>query len=216
MKTHKPPIDEQAFIQYYLANPHMTVVEIGKIFDRSDNSLRKVLRKHGVTRKRKVYSPEIEKRVVEEYKKCLLLEQVEKKCGVNRSTVSKILKAHGIEVRTGKPTKRRPDLTKAQQKLFNDHIPLVKGIIKQTGSWRAKLAGMDMDDMMAVGMIGLWRAALTYDKKHGTAFNTLAYKTIKGEIFEAIEVARYGRRRHGRDLIDQSKFVEYTEVNEDE
>ncbi len=74
---------------------------------------------------------------------------------------------------------------------------------------------MDADDMLSVGMIGLWRAALTYDKNKNTAFSTLAYKTIKGEIFEAIEVARFGRRRHGRDLIDQSKFIEYTEVNEE-
>jgi DNA-directed RNA polymerase sigma subunit (sigma70/sigma32) len=210
------PLDEQAFMQYYLANPHISLVDIGKVFGRSDNTLRLVLKKHGVTRKRKVYSPEIEKRVVEEYNKCKIIEEVQNKCGVNRSTVSKILRTHGIEVRIGKLAKRRPDLSKAQQKLFNDHIPLVKTIIQQTGSWRAKLAGMDADDMLSVGMIGLWRAALTYDKNKNTAFSTLAYKTIKGEIFEAIEVARFGRRRHGRDLIDQSKFVEYTEVNENE
>jgi DNA-directed RNA polymerase specialized sigma subunit len=75
---------------------------------------------------------------------------------------------------------------------------------------------MDADDMLSVGMVGLWRAALTYDENKNTAFATLAYKTIKGEIFEAIEVARFGRRRHGRDLIDQSKFISYVEINEED
>ncbi len=215
MITNKPPIDEQAFIQYYLANPHMSVVDIGKIFDRSDNSLRLVLRKHGITRARQHFAPDFESEVVEDYKRTQSVDKTAKKFKVSTKVASKILKKHHVNVRQGRLAQARPDLTKAQQKLFNDHIPLVKTIIQQTGSWRAKLAGMDADDMLSVGMIGLWRAALTYDKNKNTAFSTLAYKTIKGEIFEAIEVARFGRRRHGRDLIDQSKFIEYTEVNEE-
>jgi DNA-directed RNA polymerase sigma subunit (sigma70/sigma32) len=215
MITNKPPIDEQAFIQYYLANPHMSVVDIGKIFDRSDNSLRLVLRKHGITRARQHFAPDFENKLVEDYKRTQSVDKTAKKFKVSTKVASKILKKHHVNVRQGRLAQARPDLTKAQQKLFNDHIPLVKTIIQQTGSWRAKLAGMDADDMLSVGMIGLWRAALTYDKNKNTAFSTLAYKTIKGEIFEAIEVARFGRRRHGRDLIDQSKFIEYTEVNEE-
>lgn len=211
----KKPLDEQAFIQYYLANPHISLVKIGKVFGRTDKTLKLVLDKHGVTRTRQHFAPDFELKVVADYKSTQSVEKTAKKFKVSTKVASKILKKHGVEVRQGRLVQARPDLSKAQQKLFNDHIPLVKTIIKQTGSWRAKLAGLDADDMLSVGMIGLWRAALTYDKKKGTAFSTLAYKTIKGEIFEAIEVARFGRRRHGRDLIDQSKFVEYTEVNDE-
>lgn len=210
------PLDEQAFIQHYLANPHISLVDIGKVFGRTDNTLRLVLKKHGITRTRQHFAPDFELKVVEDYKRTQRLDKTAKKFKVSTKVASKILKKHRVNVRQGRQVQARPELTKAQQKLFNDHIPLVKTIIKQTGSWRAKLAGMDADDMLSVGMIGLWRAALTYDKNKNTAFATLAYKTIKGEIFEAIEVARFGRRRHGRDLIDQSKFVEYIEVNEDE
>jgi DNA-directed RNA polymerase sigma subunit (sigma70/sigma32) len=210
------PLDEQAFIQYYLANPHISLVDIGKVFGRSDNTLRLVLKKHGITRARQHFAPDFENKLVEDYKRTQSVDKTAKKFKVSTKVASKILKKHHVNVRQGRLAQARPDLTKAQQKLFNDHIPLVKTIIQQTGSWRAKLAGMDADDMLSVGMIGLWRAALTYDKNKNTAFSTLAYKTIKGEIFEAIEVARFGRRRHGRDLIDQSKFVEYTEVNENE
>lgn len=209
------PLDEQAFIQYYLANPHISLVDIGKVFGRSDNSLRLVLRKHGITRARQHFAPDFENKLVEDYKRTQSVDKTAKKFKVSTKVASKILKKHHVNVKQGRLAQARPDLTKAQQKLFNDHIPLVKTIIQQTGSWRAKLAGMDADDMLSVGMIGLWRAALTYDKNKNTAFSTLAYKTIKGEIFEAIEVARFGRRRHGRDLIDQSKFVEYTEVNDE-
>jgi DNA-directed RNA polymerase sigma subunit (sigma70/sigma32) len=209
------PLDEQAFIQYYLANPHISLVDIGKVFGRSDNTLRLVLKKHGITRARQHFAPDFENKLVEDYKRTQSVDKTAKKFKVSTKVASKILKKHHVNVRQGRLAQARPDLTKAQQKLFNDHIPLVKTIIQQTGSWRAKLAGMDADDMLSVGMIGLWRAALTYDKNKNTAFSTLAYKTIKGEIFEAIEVARFGRRRHGRDLIDQSKFIEYTEVNEE-
>ena len=209
------PLDEQAFIQYYLANPHISLVDIGKVFGRSDNTLRLVLKKHGITRARQHFAPDFENKLVEDYKRTQSVDKTAKKFEVSTKVASKILKKHHVNVRQGRLAQARPDLTKAQQKLFNDHIPLVKTIIQQTGSWRAKLAGMDADDMLSVGMIGLWRAALTYDKNKNTAFSTLAYKTIKGEIFEAIEVARFGRRRHGRDLIDQSKFIEYTEVNEE-
>jgi len=209
------PLDEQAFIQYYLTNPHISLVDIGKVFGRSDNSLRLVLKKHGITRARQHFAPDFENKLVEDYKRTQSVDKTAKKFEVSTKVASKILKKHHVNVRQGRLAQARPDLTKAQQKLFNDHIPLVKTIIQQTGSWRAKLAGMDADDMLSVGMIGLWRAALTYDKNKNTAFSTLAYKTIKGEIFEAIEVARFGRRRHGRDLIDQSKFIEYTEVNEE-
>jgi DNA-directed RNA polymerase sigma subunit (sigma70/sigma32) len=210
------PLDEQAFIQHYLANPHISLVDIGKVFGRTDNTLRLVLRKHGITRTRQHFAPDFELKVVEEYKNTQSVEKTAKKFKVSTKVASKIIKKHRLEVRNGRQAKVRPDLSEAQQKLFNDHIPLVKTIIKRTGSWRAKLAGMDLDDMFSVGMIGLWRAALTYNPNKNTTFGTLAYKTIEGDIFEAIEIARFGRRRHGKDLIDHSKFVEYIEVNEND
>jgi DNA-directed RNA polymerase specialized sigma subunit len=75
---------------------------------------------------------------------------------------------------------------------------------------------MELEDMLQAGTIGLWRAALTYDKSHGTVFSTHATKAIEGEIFGAIEEARYGRRKRGRALIDHSKFVLYEETRDQE
>lgn len=118
----------------------------------------------------------------------------------------------------GPKPKRRPDMTPEQQALFDEHYTMVRSILmKNGGKWRAKLSGTEIEDLESAGLVGLWRAALKFDPSRGLSFKTLAYRTIMGDIYEAIEIARYGARRHGRDLIDHSKFQKYDEVfDEDE
>ena len=206
--------DQQAFFDYYIANPHISLVKIGKKFNRSDNTLRKLLKEHGITRKHQHFDPKLEQKIVQMYEETRSIAQVGRKLGMDENSVSRILKRHGVKT-YGKTCKARPDLTPEQEQMFTEHLPLVKYTIKKMGSWRAKFAGMELEDMLQAGTIGLWRAALTYDKSQGTVFSTLATKAIKGEILEAIELARFGRRQRGENLIDHSQFLSFQETWDD-
>jgi DNA-directed RNA polymerase specialized sigma subunit len=203
--------DKQAFFDYYLANPHVSITKIGKKFGRSDRTLHKLLKEHGITRKRQHFAPELEQRIVKLYGELRSIVQVGRELAMDENTVSKILKRNGVKT-LGKRCKSKPDLTPEQEQMFTEHLPLVKYTVKKMGAWRAKFAGMELDDMLQAGTIGLWRAAVTYDKSHGTVFSTLATKAIKGEILEAIEMARFGRRQRGETLIDHSQFASYQET----
>lgn len=206
--------DQQAFFDYYLANPHISLVKIGEKFGRSDNTLRKLLKAHGITRTHQHFDPKLEQKIVQMYEEVRSIVQVGRKLGMDENSVSRILKRHGVKI-YGKTCKARPDLTPEQEQMFTEHLPLVKYTIKKMGSWRAKFAGMELEDLLQAGTIGLWRAALTYDKSHGTVFSTLATKAIKGEILEAIELARFGRRQRGETLIDHSQFLSFQETWDD-
>lgn len=203
--------DQKAFFDYYLANPHISLVKIGEKFGRSDNTLRKLLKEHGITRERQNFSPEFYDKVVKAYHELRSIVDVAKKYNINDDTVRSILKRLNVKT-VGKRCKARPDLTPEQEQMFIEHQPLVKYLIKKMGAWRAKMAGMELEDMLQAGTIGLWRAALTYDKSHGTVFSTHATKAIKGEILAAIEEARFGRRQRGETLIDHSQFSSFEET----
>jgi DNA-directed RNA polymerase sigma subunit (sigma70/sigma32) len=202
--------DKQAFFDYYVANPHISLVKIGEKFGRSDNTLRKILKEYGITRKHQHFAPELEQKVVRLYSELRSIVQVGRKLAMDENTISKILKRNGVKT-LGKRCKSKPDLTPEQEQMFIEHQPLVKYLIKKMGAWRARMAGMELEDMLQAGTIGLWRAALTYDKSHGTVFSTHATKAIKGEILAAIEEARFGRRQRGETLIDHSQFVCFEE-----
>lgn len=195
----------QNLIQFYLQNPHISLVKIAKKFKSSDNTIRKILRDHHINRVPSRQSPELINNILCTYHKTKSVGLTAKKLSISTATVSKILNNNDVP-RYDKAVVRKPDLTIDQKKLFDEGAPLVKSIIKKMGVWRAKYAGMDREDMLSAGMIGLWRAALSYDPNKGIAFSTLATKIIKSEIYDAIEVARFGKRQHGRKLIDHSKF----------
>lgn len=173
-------------------------------------------------------SVEIVKKVQELYTTThLSVNAIAKQFGMCPSTVKNYTYKLGLQ-RTQKPVrvksfskprgpklKPRPNLTPEQQALFDEHYTMVRAILmKNGGKWRAKMAGTEIDDLESAGLAGLWRAALKFDPSRGLKFKTLAYKTIMGDIYEAIEIARYGSRRHGRPLIDHSKFTTYEETFE--
>lgn len=207
----KKNIDTTALFDYYRANPHISISKIADKFGCSERTLHKIFKEHGVTRERKHFAPGYEEQVVKLYMELRSVVKISKKLGISENTVSKILKRQNVKT-FGKVCAARPDLTPEQEQMFTEHLPLVKYTIKKMGSWRAKFAGMELEDMLQAGTIGLWRAALTYDKSHGTVFSTLATKAIKGEILEAIEMARFGRRQRGETLIDHSQFASYQET----
>lgn len=175
-----------------------------------------VLHRLGIRKKPKaIKDSQVERRVVSWYKKLSSTEAVAKKIGISQRRVSRILKKNNIEIKIGRAPKRRPNMNATQKKLFNSHIQLIKVGIKSVGPWRARRAGMEVDDLYSAGLIGLWRAAMTFDKSIGCSFATLAYKLIKYEMLDVIEISRFGRRNINGKLIDQSAFLSYEDIRDD-
>ena len=106
----------------------------------------------------------------------------------------------------GPKPRRFPPPTPAQIALFESGTDWVDIRARKLGLWRARAAGMEIADLMQAGLLGLWLAALRYDRGRGASFETAAYRAITGAILEAIEVARFGRRNRHGGLIDQSQF----------
>lgn len=127
--------------------------------------------------------------------------------GVTRETVRSWCRARGIDT-AGRRMRPRPDPTPEQVRLIEGHLHLMETVVRQRGGrWRARRAGLELDDLYAAGRVGLWRAALAFDPRRGLAFSTLAVPAIVGEMLDAIDLARYGRRRRGRPLVDHSRMV---------
>ena len=67
---------------------------------------------------------------------------------------------------------------RAEDRLVRQHKPLVLKLLKDEG-WRFRYC--DRDDLISVGLIGLWKAARRYDPERGYRFSTLARTFILGE-----------------------------------
>lgn len=52
------------------------------------------------------------------------------------------------------------------------------------------LVGGDIDDLVQEGMIGLYKAILSYNKNDNTKFSTYAYVCIKRQVLEAIRASK--------------------------
>lgn len=91
-------------------------------------------------------------------------------------------------------------------RLFEQHLPLVGWVLQQLGPWRARAAGCEHDDLHQAGLLGLWRATLTWDRKR-SSFATAAAHRIKGEMLDCIERARFGKNKHARPLIDHAAML---------
>lgn len=217
MIYNKPPVDYNKIAQAYIDNPHLTLVEIGKMFDRSETVVCTVIKMFNLKRKKVKVQSEIHKNIIDTFNTLQSVVKTAKKLNIKPATVSKVLSRNNISVKLGPKTgKPKPTFTPDQEKLFNDHLGLIKLAIKHIGSWRAKHAHIEIDDLMSAGMIGLWRTVHTFDPSKGTKFMTPALKAIKCEMLEAIELGRYGRRKRNRELVDHTQFVPYVEVYEDE
>jgi DNA-directed RNA polymerase sigma subunit (sigma70/sigma32) len=217
MIYNKPPVDYTKIAQAYIDNPHLTLVEVGKMFNRSETVVCNVIKMFNLKRKKTKLQSELHKNIISTFGTLQSVVKTAEKLNIKPSTVSKVLSRNNISVKLGPKTgKPKPTFTPDQEKLFNDHLGLIKLAIKQIGAWRANHARIEFDDLMSAGMIGLWRTVHTFDPSKGTKFMTPAFKAIKCEMLEAIELGRYGRRKRNRDLIDHSKFVEYIEVNEND
>lgn len=65
----------------------------------------------------------------------------------------------------------------AAGKLLQDNMPLVKSIVK-----RYRNSGVDYDDLIQLGSLGLYKAIINFNDAFGVRFSTYAVPMIAGEI----------------------------------
>jgi len=73
--------------------------------------------------------------------------------------------------------RHQPVVAVSRERLIESHLPLAKSVAKRyTGR------GVDLDDLVQVGAVGLIKAADRFDPGRGVAFSAFAEPTIEGEI----------------------------------
>jgi RNA polymerase sigma-B factor len=72
---------------------------------------------------------------------------------------------------------QRPLAGGARDRLIESHLPLAKAVARRYAG-----RGVDLDDLVQVGAVGLIKAADRFDSRRGVAFATFAEPTIEGEI----------------------------------
>lgn len=86
-----------------------------------------------------------------------------------------------------------------QEKMILDNMRLVHYIALKLG---VKPNSIDYDDITSVGMMGLVKAASTFDESKNTKFSTYAYRCINNEIFMYCRRAnKYANDAHLEDTI---------------
>ena len=74
-------------------------------------------------------------------------------------------------------SRHRPLAAGSRERLIESHLPLAKSVAKRYAG-----RGVDLDDLVQVGAVGLIKAADRFDASRGVAFSTFAEPTIEGEI----------------------------------
>ena len=87
------------------------------------------------------------------------------------------------------------------EQLVNENVGLVQYVInKFTNKEYTKNNPLyDADDIMQIGMIGLFKAAKSYDENRGCNFSTMAVTCIKNEIYRTFMKQR---AKEGTDFYD--------------
>ena len=71
-----------------------------------------------------------------------------------------------------------------EEKLFDQYLPLVHKIVKQTK--RGLPHNVEEDELMSFGMMGLLDAFRKYDQRENVRFETYATQRIRGEIYDGL------------------------------
>jgi len=99
-------------------------------------------------------------------------------------------------------------LTIDQQRLAEDHLPLVRAI---AGGWRKSCRStVDYADLVQVGSLGLVEAARRFDPERGVPFAALAASRIRGAIcdfFRSLDPLTRDRRAAVRTLESSSRTL---------
>lgn len=78
-----------------------------------------------------------------------------------------------------------------EQYLFDSHRGVAKAVALRFWPQPAKCAGMGLDDLIQVGLMGIWRAAQRFEPKHGVKFITYATHIVTYAILDAIREYRF-------------------------
>lgn len=92
------------------------------------------------------------------------------------------------------------------EELLESYKPLVISIAR-----RYYLVGAEMDDLIQEGMIGLYKATLSYDEEKKSSFSNFASLCIKRQIQTAIKHNNRLKNSYFKDLINEDDFY-ITEV----
>lgn len=98
----------------------------------------------------------------------------------------------------------------AKNKIVESNMPLIKSIVT-----RYKFKGVEYEDLMQLGALGLSKAIINYDAKFNTKFSTYAVYMIAGEIKRflrddgAIKVSRSMKKNYKEimNFIDEFKLT---------
>lgn len=83
-------------------------------------------------------------------------------------------------------------LTEDEKALVTEHLRYVKNLARSLAyRYRAKT---DIQDLVSYGVIGLCRAAQTFDSSRGAKFSTYAYQCISYAMIDAMRKLEVGRR----------------------
>ncbi|MEG1608238.1 MAG: sigma-70 family RNA polymerase sigma factor [Clostridia bacterium] len=70
------------------------------------------------------------------------------------------------------------------------------------------LSGGDFEDLAQEGMIGLYKAVMTYRDDMQTAFSSYAYTCIKSKIFDVIKIANRDKHKALNNCVPITLFTE--------
>lgn len=73
-------------------------------------------------------------------------------------------------------------MTRKEQQLVEDHLGLVRTIVKSTMSINENIQGLGYEDLYQTGCEALCNAALCYDENRGASFVTFADVVIKNSL----------------------------------
>ncbi|MCA3009792.1 MAG: hypothetical protein INH34_15570 [Phycisphaerales bacterium] len=106
--------------------------------------------------------------------------------------------------RTVRRREQLPPPTEAQLAAYASYEQHLGWHVARFGVWRARVAGLDREDLMQAARLGLWRACLTFDPALGCVLATHATKHVYWHLHDAIERAKFGKPRKGRPLHDHA------------
>ncbi len=95
----------------------------------------------------------------------------------------------------------------ARDEIICHYLPLVEKIVSRITPWLPK--HVDVEDLMAHGIVGLISAVDRYDPNSGTRFETFAYMRVRGEVLDFLrreDVLPKAQRRKIKQLYE--KFQE--------
>lgn len=85
----------------------------------------------------------------------------------------------------------------SQKDNLENHIPMVQSIVNSFYIPK----GLDRDDLVQVGLIGIWKASKTYKPNKNTKFSTYAYVAARNEILHLL-------RKQSRLKPEQNRLLE--------